>query len=170
MHSIREVVVCFVELYQKSEFIKLVTLHTLVAQKQQVFFIFPSSWKYGKRWNFSLKCSQRVTENTIEWPSDENKPPWPLKRERAQPKGWRHSAHRDMRNACRNSNFGQNGDYFMKGCENSELINVFVWKSIRNSDTPKSEHSSRKCVIIHQTANKHTKQRIWTAPILNGAS
>ncbi|MBQ4603007.1 MAG: hypothetical protein IJB16_00250 [Clostridia bacterium] len=46
----------------------------------------------------------------------------------------------------------------MKGCEISELINGFVWKSIQNSDTPKSEHGSRKCVTIHQIANKHTKQ------------
>lgn len=47
---------------------------------------------------------------------------------------------------------------FFKGCEISELINGLVWKYTRKSDTPNSEHGSRKCVTTHQTINKHTKQ------------
>ena len=67
---------------------------------------------------------------------------------------------RDIKDSCRNSNFGYNGDYFMKGCEIGEQINALICKSILNSDTPNSEHGSRNCVAIHQSANMHTKQRI----------
>ena len=56
--------------------------------------------------------------------------------------------------------FRQNGKNtaVFKRCKISELINVFMWKSIQNSDAPESEYGSRKCVTIHQTVNKHTKQ------------